>query len=109
MSKDKKPEHERRAMQRFPVNIDIEWEGAIGRQKGTISDISSLGCFILCSGEVDNSEDVNIFIPLGDGMKLQFPGEVINHVFEIGFGVRFRQLNKAQQQFLDSIIESVAE
>ncbi len=96
---------ERRAMRRYPVNIDVEWEGTVGRQRGTINDIGSLGCFILCSGEVDDEEIVKIFMPLGDGMKVQFLGEVVNHVFEIGFGVRSQELNRAQKDFIEGIIE----
>ena len=92
-------------MRRYPVGIDVEWEGGVGRQSGTISDISSLGCFVLCSGEVDDLERVSIFIPLGDGMKVQFSGEVVNHVFEIGFGVRFKELSNAQKDFIESIIQ----
>ena len=96
-------------MRRYPVTMDIEWEGAVGRQRGTISDISSLGCFVLCSGEVENGENIELFLPLGGGMKVQFEGEVVNHVFEIGFGVKFVNLNSAQREFLESIIEPLAE
>jgi len=105
MNEHQKRGEDRRAMRRYVVDIEVEWEGTVGRQSGSISDISSLGCFILCSGEVDNGEQVKIFMPLGDGMKVQFFGEVVNHVYEIGFGVSFRELNKAQKDFIESIIE----
>ena len=107
MTQERKDGEERRSVRRYAVDIDVEWEGKIGRQNGTVSDISTLGCFVLCSGEVDDGESVSIFIPLGDGMKVQFLGEVVNHVFEIGFGVKFVNLNDAQGEFLRTLIESI--
>ncbi len=100
---------EKRAMRRFPLNVEIEWEGSKGRQKGTISELSSLGCFILCSGQVENGEIVSVFIPLADGMTVKFLGQVVNHEVEIGFGITFHKTNRQQQQILDSIIDSLNE
>lgn len=104
MVKDRRNGEERRSVKRYVVNIDVEWEGVVGRQQGTISDISELGCFVLCSGEVENGETVKLFIPLADGMKVQFWGMVVNHVFEIGFGVRFTEVNDAQEDILNKIV-----
>jgi len=103
---DKSGDQDRRVARRVAITIDIEWEGLVGRQQGTISDVSMLGCFVLCSGEVDNGETVKLFFPIGDGMKVQFWGEVVNHVFEIGFGVRFIELNNPQMEFLRKLIGS---
>ena len=105
--KDRRVNEDRRAVRRYPIEIEIEWEGLIGRQQGTISDISSLGCFVLCSGEVEDGETIKLFIPIADGMKIQFWAEVVNHVLEIGFGVRFIELNEAQREFIEKIIESL--
>lgn len=103
---DRRSGYERRATQRFEVNIEVEWEGIDGRKKGTISDISTSGCFVLCSGEVNDGETVKIFIPLADGMKVEFWCEIINHVIEIGFGANFIALSTPQREFLERIIES---
>jgi len=97
---------ERRSVRRYSVEIEIEWEGLVGRQTGTVSDISSLGCFVLCSGEVENGENVKLFFPLAEGMKVQFWGEIVNHVFEIGFGVKFIEVNAAQREFLEEMVAS---
>lgn len=107
MVSDRRIAEDRRVVRRYAVNIDIEWEGAIGRQKGTISDVSLLGCFVLCTGEVDNGEAVKIFFPIGDGMKIQFIGEVLNHVFEIGYGVKFKNLTEPQKEFLGKLVKSL--
>ena len=98
---------DRRSIKRFNVNIEVEWEGLIGRKAGTISDISPVGCFVLCSGEVEDGENVKVFFPLTDGRKIQFWGEVSNHVFEIGFAVKFIELSAAQKEFLEVFVDTL--
>ena len=98
---------DRRSVNRFNVSIEVEWEGLIGRKPGTISDISPVGCFLLSSGEVEDGENVKIFLPLTDGRKIQFWGEVSNHVFEIGFAVKFIELSDAQKEFLEVFVDTL--
>lgn len=109
MLKDRRSGRERRAIQRYNASIDIEWEGLVGRKTGTISDMSVVGCFVLCSGEVEDSENVKIFFPLTDGRKIQLWGEVTNHVYEIGFAIRFIELSEAQRDFLEVFVETLRE
>ncbi|HEY0050033.1 MAG TPA: PilZ domain-containing protein [Pyrinomonadaceae bacterium] len=109
MLKDRRSGRERRAIQRYNASIDIEWEGLVGRKTGTISDMSVVGCFVLCSGEVEDSENVKIFFPLTDGRKIQLWGEVTNHVYEIGFAIRFIELSEAQKDFLEVFVETLRE
>jgi hypothetical protein len=104
---DRRSGTERRIVERFSVTIDIEWIGAAGRKTGTISDISTEGCFVLSSGEVADGESVRILLPLTGGMKVQFECEVVNHVFEIGFAVVFAELSAPQKDFLDKFINSL--
>jgi len=104
---DRRSGKDRRAIERANIHIDVEWEGLIGRQTGTISDISPQGCFVLSSGEVEDGENIKIFLPLSDGMKVQFWGEVANHFIEIGFAVRFIELSDAQKDFLEKFIDSL--
>ena len=106
---DRRAGTERRAIKRFDVNIEIEWEGLVGRKPGTISDISPIGCFVLCSGEVEDGETVKIFFPLTDGRKIQLWGEVSNHVFEIGFAFRFIELSEAQKEFIEVFVDTFLE
>ena len=107
MTNDRRRGNDRRGVERVNVNIDIEWQGLVGRKAGTIGDISQHGCFVLCSGEVADGENVKIFLPLSDGMRVQFWGEVANHVLEIGFAVRFIELSDAQKDFLEKFIETL--
>lgn len=107
MVKDRRSGNERRGLGRVAVNIKIEWEGVNGRQQGMINDISRQGCFILCSGEVEDGEYVKIFLPLTDGMKVQFWGEVVNHIYEIGFAARFIELSDAQRKILEKLMSKI--
>lgn len=104
---DRRSGRDRRANERYSVNIEIDWEGLVGRKKGIISDISREGCFVLSSGEVEDGESLKLFLPLSDGMKVQFWGEVVNHVFEIGFAVRFIEVSDSQQKFIDRFLEDL--
>ena len=104
---DRRTGGDRRTEPRYSVNINVEWEAAAGRKKGTVNDISREGCFVLCSGEVEDGDRVLIFFPLSDGMKVQFTCEVVNHIYEIGFGVRFNELSAAQKDFLSKLIDSL--
>lgn len=107
-AKDRRSGSDRRETERYVVSIDIEWESSSGRKPGTISDISFQGCFILSSGEVEDGESVKILFPLSDGMKVQFLGRVVNHVFEIGFAVNFVDVSEAQRDFLQKLINQNA-
>lgn len=100
---------DRRKTRRYAVSIDVEWENHFGRRKGTLSDISEDGCFVLCEVDVSDGELVKIFIPLSDGMKVEFLGQVTNFVYEIGFAVNFIGLTDAQKEFLTSFVEIHAE
>ena len=104
MSSDRRSGDERRGVNRYPVEIDVEWEGSAGRAPGSMSDVSLDGCFVLSSGDVNDGDNVRIFVPLADGMKVEFGGRVMNHVFEIGFGVKFDPLSAAQRDLLVRIV-----
>lgn len=102
--RDRRSGNERRASNRYAVELEVEWEGWQGRQSGTLSDVSLDGCFVLSSGDVEDGDDVKVFVPLADGMKVQFEGKVANHVYEIGFGIRFAQLTAAQRDLLTQLV-----
>jgi hypothetical protein len=55
---------------------------------------------MLSSGDVQDNDPVTIFVPLADGIKVQFVGKVANHAFEIGFGVKFEPLSTPQREVL---------
>lgn len=96
---------DRRSKKRYPVNLDVEWENHFGRRPGTLSDISEDGCFVLSEVDVSDGELIKVFIPLSDGMKVEFLGQVANFVYEIGFAVNFLSLSDAQKEFINSFVE----
>lgn len=106
---DRRSGLERRSTNRYLVELNIEWEGSAGRVPATISDVSLDGCFVLSSGDVEDGEEVKIFVPLADGMKVQFDGRIANHVYEIGFGVKFGQLSAAQRELLIQVVKNAEE
>ena len=102
---DRRSGDERRITNRYPVDVPVEWEAASGRQAGAMSDLSFDGCFVLSNGDVADGDNVKLFIPLGDGMKVQFEGRVANHVVEIGFGIKFTPLSQAQKEILTKLVK----
>ena len=108
-TQDRRSGTERRATNRYQVEVDVEWEGSNGRSPGSMSDVSLDGCFILSSGDVTDGDRVKLFVPFADGMKVEFGGRIANHVFEIGFGVRFDQLSAAQRDLLVKIVRESGE
>lgn len=105
MISDRRSGMERRSSERFAIDVPVEWEASKGRQPGTISDVSLNGCFVLGSGDVTDGEAVKIFVPLADGMKVQFEARIANHVLEIGFGVKFEPLSAAQRDLLSRLVQ----
>ena len=103
-AQDRRSGEERRTTSRYPIETDVEWQAAAERKTGTLSDVSLEGCFVLSSGEVSDGEHVRLFVPLADGMKVEFGGTVANHVVEIGFGVRFDPLTTPQRELLVKMV-----
>jgi hypothetical protein len=101
---DRRSGKDRRAVPRYPISVNVEWEGASPRNNGTLSDISSNGCFVLTAGCVDDGELVRLFLPLSDGMSVQVLAVVANHVMEIGFGAKFFDVSPAQREFLSNFV-----
>jgi len=98
---------DRRRDGRYRVSLNVEWEGPSGRWIGTLNDISRSGCYILSEGEVDDGDRINIEFPLGDLGSDPVTGEVANHAFDIGFGVKFEDLSLQQQAQLDKYIRFI--
>jgi hypothetical protein len=103
---DRRSGEERRTSSRYRVQVDVEWEATGRRSQGTLSDVGLNGCFVLCSGEVEDGESVRVFVPIAGGMRAEFRGRVTNHVIEIGFGLKFDELSPAQRDVLAAIVQS---
>lgn len=80
---------ERRLTQRIKVNIRARWEGPRARREGTVTDISTAGCFVLTEDlGVEKRELVKIELLMPGGV-ITLWGHVIYKADEIGFGIRF--------------------
>jgi hypothetical protein len=107
IKRDRRRGGDRRQQERFALEQNVSWESSSGRLDGTISDISSTGCFVLSAGDVEDGDRVRIDIPLIAGGTVSLWGDVVNHVYEIGFGVRFVGLTEAQQTYLERFTETL--
>ncbi|HWS89937.1 MAG TPA: PilZ domain-containing protein [Pyrinomonadaceae bacterium] len=80
---------ERRLTQRIQVNIRARWQGERTRREGTVTDISTAGCFVLTEDMgVEKRELVKLELLLPGGV-ITLWGQVIYKADEIGFGIRF--------------------
>lgn len=107
IKRDRRRGGDRRVDERFGVELNVTCEGSSGSFEGTLSDISSTGCFILSSSDVEDCDQVRIDIPLLAGGTLSLWGDVANHVPEIGFGVRFVGLTEAQRTYLERLTDTL--
>lgn len=102
MKVDRRKGTERRAAERYTAAIDVDCQSVGGTRPGRVNDISMTGCYVLCGGDFDDGEKVRIDFP---GMPLV--GEVVNHVYDVGFGARFIDMSEPQQQYLIKLVEEV--
>lgn len=101
---DRRTGDDRRTDVRYAVQIEIEWENSAGKQIGMISDISETGCFVLCSGTVTDGEIVKLYLPAKRKQIVFVRGEITNHIFEIGYAVRFIELGYSERTFLERLL-----
>ena len=80
---------ERRLNERYKVQIRARWEGPRMRREGTVTDISTAGCFVLTEDlGVEKRDLIKVELLLPGGV-ITLWGYVIYKADEIGFGVRF--------------------
>lgn len=96
-------EKKRRAP-RVIVHLDVAWEGIFGKQKGTISDISVNGCYVLSSGEVIDGEIVKVAPLRLPDINVVLTGEVRHHQHDLGFGMEFVNHGNSELKFLLDLI-----
>ena len=95
---------DRRGEERYSVTLDVYCQGSNGRFEGTISDVNWSGCFVLSGAEVAKGEAVHVFLPVRGGARVQITGVVSNLSENIGFGMKFEELNEGQWRALDELI-----
>lgn len=97
---------ERRSEERVRLAVEVEWDLNDGTRSGTLSDLTSKGCFILASGFFDEGTTVRVGIPMSDGYLVDIVGVIVNQVPDIGFALRFVDLTETQKEFLKTFAEA---
>lgn len=76
--------------------------------RGTISDLSSTGCFVLSGGEVNPGELTRLEIHFPEHIASAW-GEVVYNIAEMGFAIRFKFASESERRALNKLIERVIE
>ena len=97
---------ERRATQRFRVDLRVRWETLQSQGRGSVCDLSSSGCFVLTSDDVRAGELVRFEVVLNDQV-VPLWGQVIYRISEMGFAVRFVFEGEDDERFLNQLIETM--
>jgi len=85
---------ERRQHERLTAYLRARWEGMLGFYQGTVSDISSGGCFIMSDSTPAAKELLRLEIELHSGEWIKVWGEVTNRFDGIGFGIRYTEIDE---------------
>ena len=96
---------ERRRAKRFKVNLPALWEDARRRERGTISDLSLSGCFMLTAREAAQGDFVRLAVELPGGPTIHIGGEVVYYSDEIGFAVRFKEAEATDKRRLAGFLK----
>ena len=96
---------ERRKAKRFRVNLPARWEGLRARDRGTISDLSLTGCFVLTAGRTERGEPVRLAMQLPGGVQINLGGAVVYYTEEIGFAVQFTDGEAADKRQLAAFLK----
>lgn len=100
---------ERRRAERVRVNLDVTIADRARHQRGTISDISVTGCFILSPGDAAASEPVTVTIELPSKKVVKLTGEVAYNTPEIGFAMRFTELPDGTLNFIEKLVRRLSQ
>ncbi|MCA1619009.1 MAG: PilZ domain-containing protein [Acidobacteria bacterium] len=89
---------ERRRHERINIYLKARWEGLLGCHEGTLSDISTGGCFILSESPATLRELIRLEIELHTGEWVRVWGEVTNQFAGVGFGVRYTEFEEEEEE-----------
>jgi len=97
---------ERRTAQRFRSNFNARWESLLDHGRGSVSDLSSTGCFILCGAELKSGELIRLEIDFPNHLIFAW-GQVVYCLEEIGFALRFVFGEESEERALRKLIEQL--
>jgi hypothetical protein len=98
---------ERRRAPRIRVSFRARWEGSWARREGRISDLSTVGCFILTPDLVKPGETVKLEIQLAKG-EIKIEGQVVYKIEDMGFAIEFKEASEEDRKRLDWLVRAEA-
>ena len=93
-----------REYKRFPVSLEVVLDFLSGKPQARISDLSISGGFIDSIVNVREREPVFFSLRGPTGEWVQLSGEVIYHLPNIGFGIRFTDLSEEKRTLIEQLI-----
>lgn len=98
---------ERRAAERLRTDLSASWEALRTQGRGTVCDLSSLGCFVLTGAEVRQGELIRLEVHSAEE-AVSLWGQVVYAIAEMGFALRFVFRSEADQNALQRLIGTVS-
>ena len=100
---------ERRKSKRADVQLPARWESLAGVHEGTVSNISTGGCFVQSSDKVAVWDPIKVEIQLPTERWIYLWGVVVHRVPDSGFAIRFTVFDDKEQTMLTLLIDYVGE
>jgi PilZ domain len=98
---------ERRTRERVKANLPARWEGVLTSREGMVADLSMNGCFVVTKADVQPKELIRLEVESETGRRLYLWGEVVYHMDEIGFALRFTGTEETEQKMLEALIDFI--
>ena len=80
---------ERRESPRYQVSLRARWGGEWAERRGTVTNLSTDGCFVLADDPVAEGELVQVQVELSGGEALSLWGSVVHTGEGRGFAIQF--------------------
>ena len=96
---------DRRDKPRITVCLDATWDGARGYRNARVTDLSESGCYVDSINSTVPGEILRFKVQLPDGEWLDLVGEVAHSFAQVGFGIRFLDLDESQLIKLHLLVE----
>jgi hypothetical protein len=98
--------YDRRFATRIKVNFEASWRDSNGQHIGKICNISTHGCYVASSETVKEHDLVllEIQLPAKDRI-IKAWGTVANSLPEVGFGVRFTNINRDDSSYIRELVQ----
>ena len=97
---------ERRQAERILLNVPVRWKSLLTQGRGTISDLSVLGCFVLAGAEVDAGELIRLQIDFGNDFVFAW-ARVVYAVPEMGFALQFIFADENEQRAMATLVDKL--